>query len=277
MLPNIAWFHPQVVHFVIGILIVGVAFRLVALTGRMKWTGPAATALLVIGACASWVAVKSGTDAHGPVERVPGSRDAVMEHEEKGKLTRNIFLGVAALELISLAFGKRPTARIVRMVSGVAGIAGVAVLYETAEHGGDLVYSYAGGIGLRTGDTADISRLYLAGLYHEAQKERRAGNAEGAAALTEEMAHRFPNDSTIRVLAIESQLRDRKNPTGTLAALDAFVVPSSNRRLYPRLQLLRADALVAAGQKDSARTILQALATATPPSRAAQAKLDSLK
>jgi uncharacterized membrane protein len=271
MLPNIAWFHPQVVHFVIGILIVGVAFRLVALTGRMKWTGPAATALLLIGACAAWVAVKSGTDAHGPVERVPGSRDAVVEHEEKRKLTRNNFLGVAAVELIALAFGKRPAARMIRVVSGVAGIAGVAVLYEAAEHGGDLVYSYAGGIGLRTGDTADISRLYLAGLYHQAQKERRAGNAENAAALTEEMAHRFPNDSTIRVLAMESQLRDRKNAAGTLAALDGFVVPSTNRRLYPRLQLLRADALVAAGQKDSARTILKALASATPPNRAAQA------
>jgi uncharacterized membrane protein len=67
MPPSLAAFHPQVVHFVVGILIVAVAFRVVALTGRLRWTGPAATTLLVIGGGAAWVAAKSGTAAHGPV------------------------------------------------------------------------------------------------------------------------------------------------------------------------------------------------------------------
>src|SRR5829696_1369430 len=149
MPPSLAAFHPQVVHFVVGILIVGVAFRLVALTGRMKWTGPAATSLLVIGGVAAWVAARSGTAAHGPVERIPGAREAVEEHEEWGNRTRNVFVGVAALEL---------AARTIRAVSGLAGIAGVFVLYEAAEHGGDLVYSYAGGVGIRTGNPEDVSR-----------------------------------------------------------------------------------------------------------------------
>ena len=74
MPPSFAAFHPQVVHFVIGILIVGVAMRVVAMTGRLKWTGPAATTLLVIGGVAAYVAAKSGTAAHGPVERIPGAR-----------------------------------------------------------------------------------------------------------------------------------------------------------------------------------------------------------
>ena len=53
MPPSFAAFQPQVVHFVIGILIVGVAMRVVAMTGRLKWTGPAATTLLVIGGVAA--------------------------------------------------------------------------------------------------------------------------------------------------------------------------------------------------------------------------------
>src|SRR5512134_2714049 len=105
MPPSFAAFHPQVVHFVIALLIVGVAFRVVALTGKVKWTGPAATALLVMGGIASWVAAKSGDAAHGPVERIPGARDAVVEHEEWGERTRNVFVGVAALELVALALG----------------------------------------------------------------------------------------------------------------------------------------------------------------------------
>jgi hypothetical protein len=32
-------------------------------------------------------------------------------------------------------------------------------LYEAGEHGADLVYGYAGGVGTRYGDTADVTRL----------------------------------------------------------------------------------------------------------------------
>src|SRR3954447_10256857 len=173
MPPSFAAFHPQVVHFVIGILIVGVAMRVVAMTGRLKWTGPAATTLLVIGGVASWVAAKSGTAAHGPVERIPGARNAVEEHEEWGERTRNVFVGVAALELVALALGTGGAARTVRAVSALAGLAGVVVLYEAAEHGGDLVYAYAGGVGIRSGDPEDVSRLLTAGLYNEAQLQRK--------------------------------------------------------------------------------------------------------
>src|SRR5256885_15776108 len=58
--------------------------------------------LLLVGTVGAVLAVQSGTAAHGPVERVPGARAAVMEHEEWGQRTRNIFLIVAALELVAL-------------------------------------------------------------------------------------------------------------------------------------------------------------------------------
>ena len=41
-------FHPQVVHFAIALLIVGVLFRIVSLLGRPAWVGPAAAALLLV-------------------------------------------------------------------------------------------------------------------------------------------------------------------------------------------------------------------------------------
>ena len=116
-MPNLGAFHPQIVHFVIGLLLVGVAMRIVSLTGRLKFTSPMATTLLLIGTVAAWAAVKSGTDAHGPVERIPGARAAVVEHEEHGETTRNVFLVVAALELIGLAMTRKDTlARNVRWV-----------------------------------------------------------------------------------------------------------------------------------------------------------------
>src|SRR5918996_1434584 len=107
MPPSFAATHPQVVHFVVALLIVGVLFRLVALSGKVKWTGPAATTLLVLGGIASWVAAKSGTAAHGPVERIPGARDAVVEHEEWGERTRNLFVVISLFELAALLLARR--------------------------------------------------------------------------------------------------------------------------------------------------------------------------
>ena len=70
--------HPQVVHFTIVLAIVGVALRLVSLLGKPAFASPAATTLLLLAAVSSVVSVRSGTAAHGPVERrspkIPNSR-----------------------------------------------------------------------------------------------------------------------------------------------------------------------------------------------------------
>jgi uncharacterized membrane protein len=276
MLPTLAALHPQVVHFVVGILIVGVLFRVVALTGRMKWTGPAATTLLVIGGCAAWVAAKSGTAAHGPVERIPGAREAVQSHEEWGERTRNVFVGVAALELVALVLGTG-LARTVRAVSALAGLAGVVVLYEAAEHGGDLVYSYAGGVGIRTGNPEDVGRLLTAGLYNESQVQRKAGKGEDANRLIQLLVERNPGDTTNRLMWAESLLLDRKDPAAALTALDSITVRPDDARLRPRRDMLAADALRQAGRTDSARVLLQSLATQFPANARVKAKLDSIK
>ena len=79
------------------------------------------------------------------------------------------------------------------------------------------------------------------------------------------------------IMAIESSLRDRNDAAAALAALDAFRVPADNRRLVMSTGMLRADALVAMGQKDSARATIQALLKAVPDNPRLMAKLDSLK
>jgi len=59
--------HPQVVHFAIALLFLGVPLRLLSLTGKVPFAKHAATTLLLLGTIAAVVSVKSGTAAHGPV------------------------------------------------------------------------------------------------------------------------------------------------------------------------------------------------------------------
>ncbi len=265
-MPNIGAYHPVIVHFAIALLSVGVIFRWVSLTGRAPFTGPGAATLLILGAAAAFLAVHSGTDAHGPVERIPGVRQAVMDHEDAGHWARNVFLVVALLEIIALVAKKRSVqiARVALWGSGVVGIFGFAAILKAADKGGDLVYDYAGGVGIRSGDTTDVNRLYLAGLYQAAQQARAQHDSARAAALFAQLEREFPNDTSVRLLAIESLMRDRDNGRAALAALARFPAPPDDRRLRLRIGFLRADAYVAVGKPDSARVVLEQLRSAFP-------------
>jgi uncharacterized membrane protein len=218
-LPNIGSMHPYVVHIVIGLTIAGCVLRIISLTGKWSWMNQAAATALILGAIASVVGVKSGLDAHGPAERVPGARPAVVEHEEWGERTRNLFLVIAAIEVAALAIPSRR--RWFYFASGALGVAGLAAIYETAEHGGHLVYSYAGGVGLRTGDPEDVGNLLRAGLYHQAMLDRREHRPESAARLFAEMKQRWPSNEEVQALAADSRLRDAHDAAGALADVDA--------------------------------------------------------
>ena len=274
-MPNIASMHPYIVHAVIGFLVAGVLLRLISVTGKWSWSNQAAAALILAGTLAAVAAVRSGTDAHGPVEQIPGVRTAVGEHEEAGERARNIFLVIAAVELLALVIPTRQ--RPIRMVSAALGIAGLAFLYEAGEHGGDLVYSYAGGPGLRTGKPEDIGHLLRAGLYEQALQDRRAGRGADAGALIAEMARRWPDDVEVRLLRIESLYRDSHDANAALALIDSTSPPANDARLRRTLQLRRVYALLAAERKDSARTVLEQLIKDNPTIPRYKTLLDSIK
>jgi uncharacterized membrane protein len=268
--------HPQVVHFTIVLAIIGVAFRLVSLLGRPAFANPAATTLILLAAVASVVSVQSGTAAHGPVERAPGARPAVMEHEEWGERAQTALLIVGAIEILGLVMRRSTKVRIVRSLAAVAGLAAVFCVYEAAEHGGELVYAYAGGVGIRSGDPRDVERLLLAGYYHQALAERTAGRPEQAAALMSAAARQFPSDPEVRMLAAESMLRDRKDPHAALDALASITLPSGNRFMAFQRANLQADAFEAIGQRDAAAAALEAVLETFPNPRLRQ-RADTLR
>ena len=279
---SLASLHPQIVHFVIALLFCGVVFRWLSLVGRgrLAFTGPAAAVLLLVGTAAAVLAVRSGLAAHGPVERVPGARAAVQDHEAWGTRTRNIFLAVALLEIVALAVRRSPYAKYQRAVlvaSGLAGLGGAYALYQAGDKGGDLVYGYAGGVGIRSGDPADIGHLLMAGLYHQAMAERRAGKATAAAQLIGELAQRYPDDTAVRLLTVESLIVDRHDGKAALAALKWFPATPDSRFLRFRVGLLRADALAAAGAPDSAALLLQGMSAEYPNNGAIRDRLAKLK
>ncbi len=270
--------HPQVVHFAIVLVIIGVAFRFVSLLGRpaFAFTGPAAATLLILAALSGVVSVRTGDAAHGPVERAPGARPAVTEHEEWGERTQIVLLVLGAIELLGLAMRKSPRLRAINIASAVVGLVAVFSVYETGEHGGELVYAYAGGVGIRSGDPKDVERLLLAGYYHQAMEDRKAGRAQAAAGLIQQARERFPSDPEVQMLAAESLLLDQQNPQAAIDALAVLSVPDGSPFMRFQRATLQANAYEANGQKDQAIAALEAV-LANAPNPRLQQRLDQLK
>jgi tetratricopeptide (TPR) repeat protein len=199
-----------------------------------------------------------------------------MEHEEWGERTQTALLIVGALEIVGLVMRRSPKVRLVHSLAAIAGLAAVVCVYEAAEHGGELVYAYAGGVGIRSGDPKDVERLLLAGYYHQALAERSAGRSEQAAALFSEAAARFPTDPEVRMFEAESLLRDRKNPQGALDALASVKLPPGNRFMAIQHATLQADAYEALGRKDAAASALESVLKSFPNPRL-QERIDALR
>lgn len=282
-MPEIGPLHPQVVHFVVASLILGLPIYWLGFLKRPRFLHPMASVLLIVGTVASIVAVRSGTDAHGAAERIPGARSAVEEHEELGILTRNIFEGILLIELIGLAVAwkaggagssvlsvetgeahaagastMRFASTALRLVVAVAWTVGAFQLYEAAEHGGELVYNYAGGVGVRSGNPEDMGRVLLAGLYGEAQVDRSAGRNADAARLIDEMVHRYPDNMDVQLLGVESLVGDTKDGRAALDRLASLQLPDDPRTELRR-QTIKFDAYMLLAMPDSARAALDAV------------------
>jgi len=260
---DIGSLHPQIVHFVIAPVVLGVLFRLVSLIRGLRWTDHTATVLLLFSMFAAFVAVKSGDDAHGPAERIPGARSVVEEHEAWGERTRNLLILIGLVELGIVAVSRRENrqklARGMRIASAALGVVAIFFVYETGEEGGEIVYEYAGGVGTRSGEPADIGNLLIAGLYNKALQDRELGRKQDAARLVEEMVRQRPQDPEIQLYGAESLLLDRNDPQSALAMLSNVTIAPNNERLRIRAGLLLVDTYEAAGQPDSARVVLNDL------------------
>jgi uncharacterized membrane protein len=274
---SIGYYHPQIVHFVIAGLLLGILFRWVSLTGKLAWTDRAATTLLVIGAIAAFFAVMSGTQTHELAERIPGVARAVQEHEDAGHDVRNLFLVIAAIEIIALVPGLLAFRKWLLLASAALCAWGAYEVYDVGRLGGDLVYSYAGGVGERSGDSTDVNNVVRAALYNRALLDREQKNSAAAAQDFAELATRFPGDQQVQLAYIGSLVQDKKDPAAALAALGKYPAPPDSSRMWGRWQMTRADVFEAAGQSDSARAALQALVKRFPNSQRLKARLEKLK
>ena len=102
-------------------------------------------------------------------------------------------------------------------------------------------------------------------------------NAGTAARLFAEMKERWPEDAEIRMLAADSRLRDAQDPAGALADIDSMLPSVQDARIKRNATLVRAYAFLALGQKDSARAVVERLASENPANARFRTLADSIR
>lgn len=141
--PNV---HPMIVHFPIALLFVGVLIDLIGLAFRERafWRG-AALIFYVGGALGALAAFLTG-DAAADSVFLPTEANALLtEHADLGKYTLWLF-GAYALARTAAYVTKMDTRMPVRLGLTAVAAAGLILVWQTGEHGSQMVYRYGVGV-----------------------------------------------------------------------------------------------------------------------------------
>jgi len=141
--PNI---HPLLVHFPITLLIIAVLIDLVSLIIKnQKWLKNSATLLYAIGAAFTVVTYFTGKNAADTVA-IPAAANLIVNEHSDWALRTVLFFGILALIRLAVSFKMPEPKYSVSVPLFVGGLAGLFLLYETAEHGAQLVFQQGVGV-----------------------------------------------------------------------------------------------------------------------------------
>lgn len=147
--PNV---HPLMVHFPIALLIFALIFDLFALIFRnVNWLRYAAGSLYILGALAALVTFFTGKQAADIVNVPAMARHTLSEHADWAHYTV-WFFGIYGLIRLLLLSKKLSQKWVVSFVIFLIGAGGMFLLFETAEHGAELVFRY--GVGVKAAEEA---------------------------------------------------------------------------------------------------------------------------
>ncbi len=146
---TLASFHPKVVHFAIALLLTYVLFEFLFLILKKDFLNKSATLILFLGVLGALSSILTGNQAFHYAENLFDNYDVkiplglIDEHEEYATITLFWFLGILVLRfLLNIKNLFKGWLQITVLLLALVGVYWV---YETGEHGGELVYKHGVG------------------------------------------------------------------------------------------------------------------------------------
>ncbi len=137
--------HPAAVHFPIALLAAGLAVAGLRMRkSAPEWLGPAESWLLWLGTLAAWSTLALGLLAERTAPHKPLAWEVLADHKTLAWWTCGIFSVLSALRLWTVKTRRDGTPW--RAAVLALWLAGFALLFSTAQHGGELVYGFGMGV-----------------------------------------------------------------------------------------------------------------------------------
>ncbi len=142
--PNI---HPILVHFPIAIILLAVLMDLLNFFLPDKWWDALKTTILHgFGAVSAIVAYYTGSIAADSIFLPSGAQSVLNEHADWALWTV-WFFGIYALLRIAVHWYEKMDQKVIRIGLFVIVLPGIFFLYETGDHGAEMVFGYGTGTG----------------------------------------------------------------------------------------------------------------------------------
>ena len=144
----LAGLHPAVVHFPIALLILYTLFEVIGIFWKNKTFARIVTLILFLGILGTVAALLTGNSAEEAalalMERgINIPRQIITEHRDYANITLWYFLAVLVIR-IYLMLRNNLTGKF-RIILSILALIGCFFVYETGEHGAELVYEYGVG------------------------------------------------------------------------------------------------------------------------------------
>ncbi len=190
--------HPALVHFPVALLPLALAFDIALVARyRLPWMDRVTAFLYLIGAVGCWAALWSGERAADTFLHLsPEAQRALVEHGDWGHYSLWCFGALAVLR-VAASWWERAEERIplspLRGVLLAGALACQWVLFETADHGGALVYRHGVGVAVvRSGEGTESAPTAGSPPAREARPVVPSGFRERRRSSTEEQARPEP-------------------------------------------------------------------------------------
>ncbi len=148
----LAQIHPEAVHFPIAFLLAYVLFEILGIILKKEFLSKTAHLFLLLGVLGLIAAVLTGNQAKDIAHKLSKKGEsisfkAINEHEDYANITLWFF--AALLVLRTMAVIKKRFLGIIKYSFVILSLIGAFLVYETAGHGGTLVYKHGIGTDLK--------------------------------------------------------------------------------------------------------------------------------
>lgn len=146
---TLASFHPKVVHFAVALLLTYVLLELLYLIFKKDYLTKSANLILFLGVLGALASMLTGNQAYHYAESLFDNYNVkiplglIDEHEEYATWTLFWFLGILIIRFFLTI--KDKLKGWIQIAVFILALVGVYFVYETGEHGGELVYKYGVG------------------------------------------------------------------------------------------------------------------------------------